>query len=127
MRECRPGKEKTHMKMTIRMAAGSAALALGMFGAQAMVAAPVSGLAVPVHALFGKNKMITVKVQNASGGLLTIKAGDQQITVQPGMTGSLKVLEGTQIVNVNETAKLTAGAVIATAASSLNGSTLTVN
>ncbi len=113
--------------MNIRMAAGSAALALSMFGAQALMAAPVSGLHAPVHALFGKNKMITVKVQNASQGVLTIQAGDQQITVQPGMTGSLKVLEGTQIVNVNETAKLTAGAVIATAASNLNGSTLTVN
>ena len=64
-----------------------------MFGAQALVAAPVSGLQVPVHALFGKTKMVTVKVQNASQTVLTIKAGDQQITVQPGTTGSLKVLE----------------------------------
>ena len=82
---------------------------------------------MPVHALFGKSKMIKVNVENKSQTVLTIKAGDQQITVQPGATGSLKVLEGTQITNVNATSSLMAGAVIATAASSLNDSTFTVN
>ena len=91
-----------------------------------MHAAPLGGIHVPVHARFGKSKMITLMVQNASQASVTIKGGDQQITVQPGKTGSFKVLEGTQITNVEATPTMAAGLVIATATSNLNQSTLTI-
>ena len=105
------------------------ALSLSMLtlGVPALRAAPVSTIPVPVHALFGKSKTVNVKVENKTQTVLTIQAGDQTITVQPGATGSLKVITGTQITSVNATPTLTAGTVIATATSNLNDSTLTVN
>ena len=114
--------------MKFRIVASTMALSLSMLalGVQAH-AAPASALSVPVHALFGKSKMINVKVENKTQTVLTIQAGDQTITVQPGATGSLKLTAGTQITSVNATATLTAGTVIATATSNLNDSTLTVN
>ncbi len=112
--------------MKFRMVAGTLAVSLSLFGAPLMHAAPLSGIHVPVHARFGKSKMITLMVQNASQAPVTIKGGDQQITVQPGTTGSLKVMEGTQITNVEATPTMTAGLVIATATSNLNQSTLTI-
>ena len=112
--------------MNLRMVAGTLAVSLSLLGTPGLHAAAVSGIHLPMNARFGKAKMISLKVQNASQTPVTVKAGDQQITVQPGMTGSLKVMEGTLITNVDATPTMTAGLVIATATSNLNDSTLTI-
>ena len=98
-----------------------------MFAAPLLHAAPLSGIHLPASALFGKTKMINVKVQNASQAPVTLRAGDQQVIVQPGASSMFKLVEGAQIVNVEATPTMTAGMVIATAANNLNGSTLTLH
>ena len=92
------------------------ALSLSLFAGQALHAAPA-----------GKVKTVNVHLRNDSQSAITIQAGDQQITLQPGKQSGLKLPEGTQLVNVSATPTHEAGAVIATVTSTLSGSTLVLN
>ncbi len=102
-------------------------LSLSLLGAQAVFAAPLSGLHVPVAAKMGKVKMVSFKLQNSTSMPITFKAGDQQMTVQAGATSMVKVPVGTQLVAVSDTPMHAAGTVLATVDSDLGGNMLTIN
>ena len=103
----------------------AAIVASSLFTVPAMQAATLN-LNIPVHAM-GKVKPIQFDVQNNTPNVITLKAGDQQFTVEPGKSSTFKVPAGTQLVTVNAMPKHAAGDVIATADMSLSGSTLILN
>ena len=55
---------------------------------------------------------------------ITVKAGEQDMTLQPGKTVSVKLAEGTQIVATNTTPNYAAGSVISVVSSQLSDNTL---
>ena len=44
-------------------------------------------------------KMVSFNVRNDAKTTLVVKAGDQQFTIEPGKTQSLKLQEGAQLIN----------------------------
>ncbi len=112
--------------MKHRMIVATMALSLSLIGAPALMAAPLSGADTPVTAKQGTGKVISVNLQNASSSTLTVQAGAQQITLQPNTTSKVKVNVGTQLVNVNATPTYSAGTLLTTIGSDLDGSVLTI-
>ena len=112
--------------MTHRILAASMALSVSLITAPALMAAPVSGLHVPIHAKLDKVKTISFQVRNDSTEAILVQAGDQQLTIQPGKASSLKTASGTQLISVNATATHTAGEVIAVAGANLSGATVVI-
>ncbi len=109
-----------------RLLAAAMASALSVSVAGSAFAAPPS--------LFGHasdsakaGKMISFNVRNSSGATLVLKAGDQQITIEPGKTSALKLAEGVQVTTVNSTATQAAGAVLTTVSRQLAGNTLVIS
>ena len=74
-----------------------------------------------------KGKMISFHIRNASATALVLKAGDQQITIAPGETATVKAANGTPVTSVNDTAHFAAGSVVTTVSDSLKGNTLAIS
>lgn len=96
---------------------------LSLFTAQSMMALPFHHMAASgVGAV--KVKMISFHVRNDSGASMTIKAGDQQVTISPGKTIDLKLQDAEQVTAVNATHYFAAGQVVTTVSQVLQGNTL---
>jgi hypothetical protein len=101
-----------------------------MVAAAAMLAGPVAYAAKPasnptlVRAGYTKTKMVSFSLRNDSGASISVKAGDKDMTLQPGTTVSVKLAEGTQIVATNATSNYAAGSVISVVSSQLADNTL---
>lgn len=74
-----------------------------------------------------KLKLIKFNIRNDSSVPLQLKAGDQQMTIAPGQTASVKLQLGLQVTTVSDTAKLPSGSVLTTVSDSLQGNTLAVS
>lgn len=75
----------------------------------------------------GSGKMISFSVRNDSKTTLVLKAGDKQFTIEPGKTTTMKLQEGSQLINVNGSEKQAAGSVLTTVQKQLQGNTLAVS
>jgi hypothetical protein len=78
----------------------------------------------PVHAFFGKPHKVSLTLRNDSQQVLVLKAGDQDITLQPGKNAAVKLLEGDKVVTVAACGTHAAGDVVAIAATQLNDATV---
>ncbi len=112
--------------MNHRIIAATMALSVSLFTAPALMAAPVSGITVPVHAKLNNGKTVSFQLRNDSKETVTVKAGDQELTIQPGKSSGLKTADGTQVIAVTATATHTAGEVLAVASTTLSGNTLVI-
>ncbi len=74
-----------------------------------------------------KTKHISFHLRNDSGAAVTIQAGDQQMTVAPGKSISLKLAEGTKVTTTTGTSHVAAGGILATVDSNLSGNTLVIS
>ncbi len=118
--------EEKRILMNHRVIAATMALSVSLITAPALSAAPVSGIHVPVHAKLDNGKLVSFQLRNDSKEAVTVKAGDQQLTIQPGKASGLKIADGTQIISVNATATHTAGEILAVASTNLSGATLVI-
>jgi hypothetical protein len=104
-----------------------------MVAAAAMLAGPVAFASKPASTptltkvAYSKSKMVSFSLRNDSKASISVRAGEQEMTLQPGKTVSVKLAEGTQIVATNSTANYAAGAVIQVVSSGLSDSTLVLN
>jgi hypothetical protein len=110
--------------MTHRILAVTTMAVVSLITAPALVAAPVSG--IRIHAKLDNAKTISFSLRNDSKEAVTVKAGDQQLTIQPGKASNIKTADGTQIISVTATATHTAGEVLAVASTTLSGNTLVI-
>ena len=103
------------------------ALSLSPFAAQTLWAAPVSASPRTASDRPIKVKSTRFNMRNDSAAALTIKAGEQEFTIEPGKTTALKLENGVQVTAVNGTPHISAGSVIVTVNSTLDGNTLAVS
>ena len=116
--------------MNHRIVTSTLALALTFGITSASNAAVLSGPGSPTTTATNthtKVKLVSFNMRNDSASALVIQVGERQMTIEPGKTSALKVQEGTQIVAVNATGHISAGAVLATVNKDLSGNTIAVN
>ncbi|MGD0443846.1 MAG: hypothetical protein ABSA39_07915 [Edaphobacter sp.] len=104
-----------------------AVIASSLLAAPALYAA-TTDVSVPVHAMFGKTKTSTVKLnlRNDSGSAMEIKVGDKVMTLDPGKPVSLSLEVGTRIVANTATPNHAAGSLIEEVISDHNGATIVI-
>jgi hypothetical protein len=99
---------------------------VSLLSGEAMFASPVSAN-VPVHAMYGNEKMVKFSVLNTSNAPMKLKAGDTEMTLLPGKAQAMKLAVGTKIVAVESNAHFAAGDVLAVVSSGLSDATVTLN
>jgi len=111
--------------MTTRHLLVSSIAAFALTAAPAIYAAPLS-ISTPVHASYGKTKMVQVSFRNDSGGPLELKIGDSIMKVEVGKTLNLHLAVGTRVLANTATPNLAQGSLIAEVDTFLNGATLSI-
>ena len=102
---------------------GTMVLAAAMMTATAVHAQPPAFSPAAERATL-KNKMVSFSLRNDSKDSINVKAGDKDMTLEPGKTVSVKLAEGTQIVATNTTPHYASGAVILVVSTELSDNTL---
>jgi hypothetical protein len=101
-------------------------LGASMLTGEAMYATPVA-VHAPVYAMFGNVKTVKFSLHNNSKEVVKVKAGETELTLQPGKTVDVKLPVGTKIVAQEQTQNYHAGDVLAVASQDLSDSTVTLN
>jgi hypothetical protein len=104
-----------------------AVVATSLLAAPAIYAAPAS-ISSPVHAMFGKTKTSTVKLnlRNDTGTSLEVLVGDKPMTLEPGKLVGLDVPVGTRIVANSVTPNHAVGSLIEEVIKDHNGATIAI-
>ncbi len=126
--------------MNHRLIAAAMATSISVLGTPSLLAAqspaaqnlvaPAAGTTSAARTSTGKPvkvKTVSFTLRNDAGTPLTVAAGDQQFTVQPGKSLVLKLQEGITITTVNATAHAAAGGILTTVSSTLQGNTLAIS
>ena len=92
-----------------------------------MLASPTLGVRVPVQAKFGKTRSVSLNLRNDTKQPVKVKAGDAELTLEPGKVTPLKLNEGQTIVAQETTPERQAGSIIATVTSGLSGATIALH
>jgi hypothetical protein len=102
-------------------------VAASLLAAPAVYAAPAS-ISSPVHAMFGKTKSNTVKLnlKNESAAPLDVKVGDKVMTLEPGKPVTLNLEVGTRIVSESNTPTHPEGSLIEQVIKDHNGATIVI-
>ena len=98
-------------------------LASSVLAGSAAFASPLTPR-VPVNAMFGKTHTVNFKLRNDSAQPMKIKAGAQELTLEPGKITPVKLGVGEQIVVAEATQERPAGTVLATVSPNLSDATL---
>ncbi len=93
------------------------------FTSEAVFAAPAA-IHSPVHAMFAKSKLVKFSLRNDGAAPLTLKAGDETITLEAGKTKDVELAVGTRITRQEATGTEQAGTVIAEVSKQLSGTTI---
>jgi hypothetical protein len=112
---------KRHNLLTV------AVVATSLLGAPAIYAAPAS-ISSPVHAMFGKTKTGTVKLnlRNDTGASLQVLVGDKPMTLEPGKLVNLDVPVGTRIIANSATPNHAVGSLIEEVIKDHSGATIAI-
>ncbi len=90
---------------------------------EATYAAPAS-LHVPVHAMFGKTKLVKFNLRNDSQSPMKLKAGESAMTIEAGKSVSVQLPVGTRVTADEDTTTHKAGDLLAQVSTDLNGATI---
>lgn len=100
-------------------------LAVVLMAGESMFAAPLNAFHSPVHAKMGKQKeMVTFHLRNDSNQTLQVKAGNQQLTLEPGKPVDVTLKVGETVTVAKSTQKFPEGTVLATVSQDLKDSTI---
>jgi hypothetical protein len=104
-----------------------AVVATSLLAAPAIYAAPAS-ISTPIHAMFSKTKISTVKfsLRNDTGSPMEVLVGDKPMTLEPGKPVALDVPVGTRIVANSATPNHAVGSLIEEAIKDHAGATITI-
>jgi hypothetical protein len=102
---------------------GAVVLAVSLAASGSVYASPVA-VRVPVQAKMGKTKMVSMNLRNDTKEPVKVKAGETEMTLEPGKLTPVKLPEGTTIIAQESTASRPAGSVIATVSSQLSDATV---
>jgi hypothetical protein len=121
-----PGTQKLESKrgfMNRRSVVTTMALVASLFAGEAVYAQPAAFHA-PVNAMFSHVKTVSFSMRNDSSTPIKVRAGDQEMTLDPGKSRDLKLPVGEKVVAVETAGNYQAGAVLAVAGSQLSDSTI---
>jgi hypothetical protein len=110
--------------MIRRVVGSTMVLAAVLLAGETVYAAPMTAFNVPVQAKMGKTKLVTLQLRNDSSQPLKVKAGDSEMTLEPGKVTQVKLAAGTTIVAEETTPSFAAGTVVATVTSDLSHVTI---
>jgi hypothetical protein len=101
-------------------------LAAALMASESVYAAPATALHVPVHAkMFGKEKqMVSFHLRNDSKDPLIVKAGSQEMTLEPGKPVDVTLKIGDTVKVAKGTTRFPEGTVLATVDAELKDSTI---
>jgi hypothetical protein len=109
--------------MNRRLIAAAMVVAASAFTTGAMYAAPVAAKS-PVLTSSSKPKMVSFKLQNATSTAIKVKAGDAEMTLEPGTTTPVKLPVGTKLVSEVTVPHYEEGSVIAVVSQDLGEGTI---
>ena len=99
-------------------------LAAALVAGETANASATVALHAPVHAKYGKTKLISFNLRNDSKQPIKVKAGDSELTLEPGKLTNLKLAPGTTVVAQETTPTFAAGSVVATVTPDLKDATI---
>jgi hypothetical protein len=108
--------------MNRRLVVGTMVMAAAVLAGQA--ASAEVAVKAPLHAMYSHVKLVSFSVRNDSKEPIKVKAGDTEVTLQPGKLVPMKLVAGTKIVAEETTPSFAAGALISVVSSDLADSTL---
>jgi hypothetical protein len=115
-------QERIMKRTNVLLVAG---IAVSLFTAQAVYAAPASIL-IPVHAMFSKTKMVKLSLRNDTDTPIEVAVGDKVMTLEPGKPVNLSLAVGTRIVANSATPNHAAGALIGQVITEHEGTTISI-
>jgi hypothetical protein len=111
--------------MIRRVIGSTMVLAAVLMAGESVYAAPLTALRVPVHAKMGKDKqMVSFHLRNDSKDALFIKAGSQEMTLEPGKPVDVTLKIGETVTVAKSTTKFPEGTVLATVNPELKDTTI---
>ncbi|HXS11217.1 MAG TPA: hypothetical protein VN734_00820 [Acidobacteriaceae bacterium] len=111
--------------MIRRVMGSTMVLATVLMAGESMYAAPLTALRVPVHAKMGSNKqMVKFHLRNDSKEPVVVKAGSQEMTLEPGKPVDVTLKIGETVTIAKSTDKFQEGTVLATVNSDLKDTTI---
>lgn len=99
-------------------------LAAAMLASESVYAAPTIALRVPVHAKMKDKQMVKFQLRNDSKDPLTVKAGTQEMTLEPGKPVDVTLKIGETVTVARATPRFPEGTVLATVNSDLKDTTI---
>lgn len=94
-----------------------------VFASEAVYAAPAA-VHAPVHSMFAKSKTVKFNLRNDGTSPLTLKVGEEMMTLEAGKSKALDLPVGTRIVRPEATATAPAGSLVTEVSKELNGVTI---
>lgn len=110
--------------MIRRVIGSSMVLAVVLMAGESIFAEPLTALHVPVNAMGKQKEMVTFHLRNDSSQTLQVKAGNQQLTLEPGKPVDVTLKIGDTVTVAKGTSKFPEGTVIATASQDIKDSTI---
>ena len=99
-------------------------LATALVAGETANASATVALHAPIHAKYGKTKLDSFNLRNDSKQPMKVKAGDTELTLEPGKLTNVKLAPGATIVAQETTPTFTAGTVVATVSPDLKNATV---
>lgn len=101
-------------------------LAVAMLASESVYAAPMTALRIPVHAKMGgrDKQMVSFHLRNDSKDPLTVKAGTQEMTLEPGKPVDVKLKIGDTVTVAKATPHFPEGTLLATVNPDLKDTTV---
>ena len=110
--------------MIRRVMGSTMVLAVVLMAGESVYAAPLTALHVPVHAKIKDKSMISFHLRNDSKEPITVKAGAQELTLEPGKPVDVTLKIGETVTVAKATTRFTEGTVLTTVNSELKDSTI---
>jgi len=98
-------------------------LGASLLASEVVYAAPVA-MKSPMHALYGREKLVKFNVRNATDSPIKVKAGDLEVTLPPGKDVPLKLPVGSKVVVQEASTHYTPGNVLTDVYPELSDATL---
>ncbi len=98
--------------------------AASVFASGAVYAAPPAAVHSPVQAMFAKVKMVKFSLRNDGSAPLTLKVGEEMVTLESGKSKEMDLPVGTRILRQEGTGTGKAGTLVAEVSKELSGVTI---
>ncbi len=95
-----------------------------VFASGAVYAAPSAAIHAPMHGMFAKTKLVKFSLRNDGSSALTLKVGEEVMTLEAGKSKALELPVGTRIVRQDGAGTEKAGALVTEVSKELSGVTI---